>query len=107
MIDIIEKNNQELNSKIVGGWLVAIGFTGAWQIETRTHFDVYIEAYGLHSMFDQVVADIRPTEREAWELAHDKLQKQMIDSMMRFVESKKFIESKIKSLVVDTQQNHN
>lgn len=104
----IKEYTKNVNAKIEGGWLITRWKEySAWQMENRVCFDVFIEAMGLQAMFEEVVADIRSTEIEAWELAHEKLQNQMIGSITRFVDEKRFMEAKIHSLKDSAPINQN
>jgi len=96
-----EEAIKELDTKIKGGWLV-IRYKEyfAWQIEDLAHFEIFIEGMGMKDMYDELIADIRPTELEAWKLAKEKLHGQMIDSLECFVDNKRFMESKINSLSI-------
>lgn len=97
----IEEYTKNINAKIVGGWLITRWKEyGAWQIESRTAFDVYIENM-RYGQFDEVVADIRSTEREAWQLAKERMNESMLGSITRYTDDIRFMESKINSLTDD------
>jgi len=102
-----EEAINELNAKTKGGWLV-IRYKEyfAWQIEDLAHFEMFIEAMGMKGMYDELIADIRPTELEAWKLATEKLHEQMIDSILCFTDTNRFMEAKINNLkTVDINKN--
>ena len=103
----IEHYTKELNAKIVGGWLITRWKEyGAWQIESRTHFDAYIE--NMHyDKFDEVVADIRPTELEAWQLAKERMNQSMLGSITRYTDDIRFMKSKINILTSVEGDNGN
>jgi hypothetical protein len=97
-MNVIEEYTKGVNAKIVGGWLITRWKEyGAWQIESRTAFDVYIENM-RYGQFDEVLADIRSTELEAWQLAKEQRNESMLDSITRYTDDIRFIESKINSL---------
>ena len=96
----IEQYTKELNTKIVGGWLITRWKEySAWQIDNRAEFDMYVEnmPYG---MFDELVADIRPTELEAWQLAKSRMNESMLSSITRYTDDIRFMDSKTNSLTI-------
>ncbi len=94
----IETYTKELNTKIVGGWLITRWKEYvSWQIDSRAAFDIYVENMH-HGQFDEVVADIRPTELEAWKLEKERMNDTMLGAITRYTDDIRFMESKINSL---------
>jgi hypothetical protein len=97
--DEIQQWAAKLESRIVGKWLViwANGYH-AWQVESRQHFDIHLETHNLNNYFEETIADLRDTEKEAWELVLEKHKRAAAESAEISERNQAYITSKIHRL---------